>query len=134
MAPEVLRHEPYDKKCDVYSFAMLCWEMLTYRIPFDAVQPVQAAFAMAIEHKRPDIPSQCHPEVKALLESSWQEQSESRPSFEQLCDQLRSLEKKLPEYGPAANADPNVRGVPSSSCRASPRGAERTDASLPAQG
>ena len=35
MAPEVIRHEEYDKRCDVYSFAILAWEMLTYRVPFD---------------------------------------------------------------------------------------------------
>merc|ERR1711915_700345 len=65
--------------------------------------------------------------------SSWQEQSESRPSFEQLCDQLRTMEKKLPEHESAAHVDPNARDVPNSSCRASPRGTEGTDSSLPAQ-
>ena len=29
MAPEVIRHEAYDKRCDVYSYAILAWEMLT---------------------------------------------------------------------------------------------------------
>merc|ERR1711959_880367 len=101
MAPEVLRHEPYDQKCDVYSFAMLCWEMLTYRIPFEQHQPVQAAFAMAIEHKRPDIPARCHPDVRRLLVRCWQESSEARPSFAQLCDELRDLQGKMPEQDPA---------------------------------
>ena len=42
MAPEVIRHKSYDEKCDVYSFAMLCWEMLTYRMPFDKMHALQA--------------------------------------------------------------------------------------------
>jgi len=103
MAPEVLRHEPYDEKCDVYSFAMLCWEMLTYRVPFEQHQPVQAAFAMAIENKRPDIPASCHPDVKQLLERSWREQSEARPSFAQVCDELQSLQNALRSRGAAAD-------------------------------
>ena len=42
MAPEVVRHEPYNSLCDVYSFGMLGWEMLTYTLPFADVEPVQA--------------------------------------------------------------------------------------------
>ena len=41
MAPEVIRHEPYGPSCDVYSFALLCWEMLTYAPPFAELSPVQ---------------------------------------------------------------------------------------------
>eukprot|EP00965_Chrysotila_dentata_P171534 5661057-Pleurochrysis_carterae.AAC.1 len=41
MAPEVLRHERYDKSCDVYSYAIVCWEMLTYQVPFADLGPVQ---------------------------------------------------------------------------------------------
>lgn len=37
MAPEVIRHEEYGSACDVYSFAILAWEMLTYRIPLCAI-------------------------------------------------------------------------------------------------
>lgn len=29
MAPEVIRHEKYDMRCDVYSYAVLAWEMVT---------------------------------------------------------------------------------------------------------
>merc|ERR1719217_394706 len=53
MAPEVIRHEPYNTACDVYSFAILAWEMLTYRVPFDNMMPVEAAFAVAKGAKRP---------------------------------------------------------------------------------
>ena len=41
MAPEVIRHEPYDERCDVYSFGVLGWEMVTYSIPFLHQTPVQ---------------------------------------------------------------------------------------------
>ena len=44
MAPEVIRHEEYDKRCDVYSFAILAWEMLTYRVPFDNMSTFPAPF------------------------------------------------------------------------------------------
>ena len=28
MAPEVIRHQQYDHKCDVYSYGVLLWEVL----------------------------------------------------------------------------------------------------------
>lgn len=39
MAPEVVRHEQYDKSCDVYSFAMLQYEMMTLCVPFASYSP-----------------------------------------------------------------------------------------------
>merc|ERR1712087_194110 len=114
MAPEVLRHEPYDQKCDVYSFAILCWEMLTFRLPFEQKQPVQAAFAMALEGQRPSIPAHCPPDVERLLERSWSEASEARPSFAQVCDELRTLQKALRKHSPVS-ADAASRCEPDSS-------------------
>ena len=34
VAPEVARHEPYRKSADVFSFAMLCFELITHEVPF----------------------------------------------------------------------------------------------------
>lgn len=34
MAPEVIRSEPYDEKCDVYSFAVILNELLTGEYPY----------------------------------------------------------------------------------------------------
>ena len=40
---QVIRHEPYGTGCDVYSFAILCWEMVTYSIPFPRRSPIEVA-------------------------------------------------------------------------------------------
>jgi len=82
MAPEVLRHEPYDRSCDVFSFGMLCWEMLTYSMPFEKLTPVQAAFAVAIDGHRPIIPRFCSTDIAKLLNRCWDKSSEQRPSFD----------------------------------------------------
>ena len=38
MAPELLEGKPYTEKVDVFSFGVLCWEILAARIPYDEEQ------------------------------------------------------------------------------------------------
>ena len=53
MAPEVIAHQKYDYRCDVYSYGMLMWEITHREIPFRSQNALQAAFAVAMEQKRP---------------------------------------------------------------------------------
>ena len=43
MAPEVLRSEHIDEKADVYSFGVILWEILTGKIPWEDMNPMQAS-------------------------------------------------------------------------------------------
>ena len=49
MAPEVFRGEQYTTKADVFSFALILWEMMTGQELFPGYQPPNAAAAMAYE-------------------------------------------------------------------------------------
>ena len=53
MAPEVFLHEPYNTKVDVYSFAMIMYQLFEGRVPFDGTDPVQAAKNAAMHKQRP---------------------------------------------------------------------------------
>lgn len=37
MAPELVKHEPYNSKVDVYSWAILSWEMLAIDKPYSGI-------------------------------------------------------------------------------------------------
>lgn len=102
MAPEVIRHELYATPCDVYSYAILAWEMLTYRVPFDNMMPVEAAFAVAREAKRPPIPSSCPSPVRQMLEACWAQEAKKRPTFSELCAALEA-EKEMLQEKPGAS-------------------------------
>ncbi|URD80193.1 STYKc [Musa troglodytarum] len=41
MAPEFLRGEPSNEKCDVYSFGVILWELLTMQQPWSGLNPAQ---------------------------------------------------------------------------------------------
>ncbi|MQL81518.1 hypothetical protein Taro_013994 [Colocasia esculenta] len=61
MAPEVLRNEPANEKCDVYSFGVILWELATLRMPWSGMNPMQVVGAVGFQNKRLEIPKEVDP-------------------------------------------------------------------------
>lgn len=87
MAPEVIRHERYDKSCDIYSLAMLFYETLTFSLPFPSLSPVQAALSVATGANRPPLPP-LPIAVERLIQECWDQCSENRPTIEDVVETL----------------------------------------------
>ncbi|XP_078444599.1 VH1-interacting kinase isoform X2 [Wolffia australiana] len=64
MAPEVFRHRKYDKKVDVFSFAMILYEMLEGEPPFSNFEPYEAAKRVAEGHRPMFRAKGIHPDLK----------------------------------------------------------------------
>ena len=96
MAPEVIRHEPYGTGCDVYSFGVLCWEMLSYSIPFPHHTPVEVALSVATKGMRPEMPTHAPSVLVDLIEQCWQQDALLRPSFEKVRRATPPLSSRLP--------------------------------------
>lgn len=47
MAPEVIEHKPYDERADVFSFGVVLWELLTCKIPYSDMTPLQVGCGRA---------------------------------------------------------------------------------------
>jgi serine/threonine protein kinase len=84
MAPEVIEHNPYREKADVFSYAITMWELLTGRVPYEEMTPLQAAVGVVQKGLRPVIPSNCPEGLASVMRDCWQRDSKERPSFEQL--------------------------------------------------
>ena len=71
MAPEVLRNEPSDEKSDVYSFAVILWELATLEMPWSGLNPMQVVGAVGFMDKRLPLPADLDPVFACLIETCW---------------------------------------------------------------
>lgn len=91
MAPEVIEHRPYDEKADVFSFAIVLWELLTCRVPYSDMTPLQAAVGVVQKGLRPGIPQSCPSQLANIMVACWDTSPAARPSFRELAPQLQQL-------------------------------------------
>ncbi|CAI0456962.1 unnamed protein product [Linum tenue] len=110
MAPELystvtLRHgekKHYNHKVDAYSFAIVLWELVHNKLPFEGMSNLQAAYAAAFKNVRPsaeDLPE----ELALIVTSCWQEDANARPNFSEI---IQMLHRYLTTVSPAAPVIP----------------------------
>mmetsp|Transcript_28294 Transcript_28294/g.53556 ORF Transcript_28294/g.53556 Transcript_28294/m.53556 type:complete len:582 (-) Transcript_28294:39-1784(-) len=94
MAPEVFRHETYNEKVDVYSFAMIFYNLMAGHAPWPNKNGVKAVTCAAIDGTRPVVPRHWDAELSQLIEDSWGEDPNTRPSFSQILKILEDNHQK----------------------------------------
>lgn len=103
MAPEMMKNDDvqaqlaegtalvkYPFKCDVYSFAMVCYEILTGNVPFPTLNNSEVRNEV-LRGARRQLPSHCPGRLKILIEKCWSSEATDRPRFSDICAELRHL-------------------------------------------
>ena len=85
MAPEVIAHSKYSLSADVYSFAIVLWEIVCEgHVPYPEHTPLQAAVAVVQKGIRPILPYNSHPIMMNAMTRCWVSEPENRPRFTDL--------------------------------------------------
>ncbi|XP_042225370.1 tyrosine-protein kinase ABL1-like isoform X2 [Homarus americanus] len=90
MAPELLTKGDVSAKCDVYSYAIILWEMLTASHPFKGLDIFQIMETIEAGGRPPLPSSGVSRELKELITSCWAQNPSLRPSFEEILGALES--------------------------------------------
>jgi len=95
MAPEVYTSDSYSEKVDVYSFAMVLFEIAWQRIPYMSEDGRNTFDLDKVSRGcRPDIarlPPGCPEELPALMKVCWARNPASRPRFEKVYPWLQAV-------------------------------------------
>ncbi|XP_018019873.1 integrin-linked protein kinase homolog pat-4 [Hyalella azteca] len=86
-APEALVKKQKDlniKAADMWSFAIVLWEMATREVPFADLSPMEAGMKIATEGLRVSLPPGLSPHICKLINISMNEEPGKRPSFDML--------------------------------------------------
>eukprot|EP00937_MAST-01D_sp_MAST-1D-sp2_P002342 g2342.t1 len=83
MAPEYLLGQgAFDEKCDVYSFGVLLWELLTRKLPWANMLPAHIISQVTSLGKRPGpVPRGVPEDLKNLMARCWHAEPSARPTF-----------------------------------------------------
>jgi len=96
IAPEVLNtSKNYSSKADVYSFAIVMWELLTGDEPFKDLK-IWAIPQHVLEGKRLPIPDGADKDYVEWMKKAWDENPDKRPSFDTLDKAFDEMLTKIP--------------------------------------
>ena len=92
MAPEVAKTEPYNHKCDTFSFAVMMWRIMALEMPFAEYESDLHKFFDEVHcgpNVRPNIPPTWPLPIQILLKRGWCQDPQERMEMEQIVKVLK---------------------------------------------
>ncbi|KAF1376224.1 hypothetical protein PFLUV_G00208340 [Perca fluviatilis] len=98
MAPEVFEGNNYSEKCDVFSWGIILWEVITRRKPFDEIGGPAFRIMWAVHNgTRPPLIKNLPKPIESLMTRCWSKDPSQRPSMEEIVKIMTHLMKYFPE-------------------------------------
>ncbi|XP_056447100.1 mitogen-activated protein kinase kinase kinase 7-like [Gadus chalcogrammus] len=97
MAPEVFEGSNYSEKCDVFSWGIILWEVITRRKPFDEIGGSAFCIMWAVHRgTRPPMIRDVPPTLESLMTRCWDKEPSQRPPMEEVKNTMGGLMKYFP--------------------------------------
>ncbi|XP_046991443.1 mitogen-activated protein kinase kinase kinase 7-like [Schistocerca americana] len=92
MAPEVFEGSSYTEKCDVFSWGIILWEVLSRRKPFDDIGGSAYRIMWAVHTgERPPLIEGCPRPIESLMTRCWDKNPANRPSMDEVVHIMNAL-------------------------------------------
>jgi serine/threonine protein kinase len=85
----------YPHKADVWSFAMVCFEILTRKVPFEGELRTGLFHRITVDGLRPVLPEECPRRLVSLIQKCWEYDPCERPDFLEICNELQYIKGLL---------------------------------------
>ncbi|KAI1298705.1 Integrin-linked protein kinase -like protein pat-4 [Halotydeus destructor] len=95
LSPEALQKKSTEinvKAADMWSFAIVLWELTTRQVPFGDTNPMELGMKIALEDLRITIPPGIAPHMARLVKICMHEEPGKRPTFEQIIPILEKMQ------------------------------------------
>jgi serine/threonine protein kinase len=102
MAPEVAECKPYGCECDVYSFAILVWEILSLKPAYKGYSRREYVDRVVQKEERLVINKQWPPLTRLMIREGWETEPTKRPNMKRAAVLLRGDLNEM-------TSDPNVK-------------------------
>ena len=92
MAPEAMANQLSEVdalKADVFSFGMMCYEILSNKRAYTG--KMLRDYVRFLENKRPELPKTCSKDLKSLIHECWSSEPLNRPTFLDIFERLRKV-------------------------------------------
>uniref|UniRef100_A0A4W6DGA3 Mitogen-activated protein kinase kinase kinase 7 n=1 Tax=Lates calcarifer TaxID=8187 RepID=A0A4W6DGA3_LATCA len=97
MAPEVFEGSNYSEKCDVFSWGIILWEVITRRKPFDEIGGPAFRIMWAVHNgTRPPLIKNLPKPIESLMTRCWSKDPSQRPSMEEIVKIMTHLMRYFP--------------------------------------
>ncbi|XP_026756151.2 mitogen-activated protein kinase kinase kinase 7-like [Galleria mellonella] len=91
MAPEVFEGSSYTEKCDVFSWGIILWEVLSRRKPFEEGGSAYRIMWAVHTGQRPNLIEGCPRPIEQLMTQCWHKVPAERPSMAQVVELMTAL-------------------------------------------
>ena len=97
LAPEAIKEQHLSPQVDIFAFAIITWEIVSCEEPYKGMRIETIMYQVCETDLRPQIPEECSPFLKDMMEKCWHADRNKRPESGEI---VKVLEKELKEeYG-----------------------------------
>eukprot|EP00519_Triparma_laevis_P013984 CAMPEP_0182494894 /NCGR_PEP_ID=MMETSP1321-20130603/3726_1 /TAXON_ID=91990 /ORGANISM="Bolidomonas sp., Strain RCC1657" /LENGTH=780 /DNA_ID=CAMNT_0024698101 /DNA_START=97 /DNA_END=2436 /DNA_ORIENTATION=+ len=101
-APELFKRKPATYSSDVYSFAIIIWEVMTTQNPWEGLDVGEICGAVAYENDRPNVTADMDETLMVLMQECWDTEQAKRPAFDDIKRRLENLYRGRTAPAPAS--------------------------------